>query len=109
MGDQDANEERLIREIMSVENKSWEEAQPIFNEMLAINRKYNFFIKLPYNMGIFSAVTFGFIACPFIFNFECVNWFNTNFVTTDVPPADEIKTSFGVGGWAWNWMEPILG
>ena len=38
--DQDAKEERLIREIMTVDKISWEEAQPKFNEMLAENRKY---------------------------------------------------------------------
>ena len=76
MGDQNANEERLIREIMSVEDLSWKDAQPIFAEMLIQNRKYNFLIKLPYNIGLFSALTVGFMSYPFIFNFECVNWFN---------------------------------
>ena len=37
-GDQDAKEERLIREIMSVDNVSWTDAQPIFHKIVASNR-----------------------------------------------------------------------
>jgi len=34
IGDQEAREERLIREIMAKDNISWEEAQPRFEEMV---------------------------------------------------------------------------
>ena len=37
-GDQEAKEERLIREIMSVDNVSWTDAQPTFHKIVASNR-----------------------------------------------------------------------
>jgi hypothetical protein len=39
LGDQEAREERLIREIMSVDNLSWSDAQPRFREMMLANRQ----------------------------------------------------------------------
>ena len=38
-GDQNAIEERLIREIMAVDGLSWDDARPIFLEMVRENRK----------------------------------------------------------------------
>jgi hypothetical protein len=46
MGDQEAREERVIREIMSVDNLSWEKAEVKFYELAMFNRK-----------GIFSCTT----------------------------------------------------
>jgi len=68
LGDQDAREERLIREIMTVEKCSWIEAQPIFETMLAENRKYQSLINLPYNIGIFGAVAMGIGSFPMVFD-----------------------------------------
>lgn len=39
MGDQEAREERLIREIMAVDNVSWPEANLTFAKILESNRK----------------------------------------------------------------------
>ena len=39
MGDQEAREERVIREIMSVDNLSWEKAEVKFYELAMFNRK----------------------------------------------------------------------
>ena len=39
LGDQEAREERLIREIMAVDNVSWADAQPRFHEMIMANRQ----------------------------------------------------------------------
>ncbi len=49
-GDQEAREERLIREVMAVDNVSWEDAQPRFLEMVRSNRKGLFAITLPYKV-----------------------------------------------------------
>mmetsp|Transcript_28632 Transcript_28632/g.78709 ORF Transcript_28632/g.78709 Transcript_28632/m.78709 type:complete len:242 (+) Transcript_28632:59-784(+) len=109
MGDQHAREERLIREIMSVDNCSWEEAQPRFHQILASNRKGLFVKTLPYKIGVFTAVLSGLVSLPMIFDYNTVLWFNELYVTTDVPEAKDLETPLEVGSFAWNWMEPPLG
>mmetsp|Transcript_1523 Transcript_1523/g.1356 ORF Transcript_1523/g.1356 Transcript_1523/m.1356 type:complete len:236 (-) Transcript_1523:48-755(-) len=109
IGDQEAREEMLIREIMSVDSISWDEAQPIFNKMLERNRSGLFLATLPYKIGIFSAVSAGFLSIPMIFHLDTVMWFNEIFVTSDVPEPKDLETPLEVGSWAWNWMEPPLG
>jgi hypothetical protein len=94
---------------MSVENQNWEEVQVIYNEMLTENRKNLFLYKLPYKLGIVGSISAGWLAFPLIFHENSVRWFNEKFVTSDVPEPKDIETLFEVGGWAWNWMEPILG
>jgi hypothetical protein len=82
MGDQEAREERLIREIMSVDDVDWDGAQPIFHDMVNSNRKGLFLATLPYKIGIFSAVGGAAISIPMIFHLETVLWFNELYVTT---------------------------
>eukprot|EP00600_Ochromonadales_sp_CCMP1393_P009992 CAMPEP_0174954186 /NCGR_PEP_ID=MMETSP0004_2-20121128/283_1 /TAXON_ID=420556 /ORGANISM="Ochromonas sp., Strain CCMP1393" /LENGTH=216 /DNA_ID=CAMNT_0016201969 /DNA_START=74 /DNA_END=724 /DNA_ORIENTATION=- len=109
MGDQDAREERLIREIMSVDNCSWEEAEDKFITIVDANRKGLFMATLPYKIGIFTAVSVGILSIPLIFEYNSVLWFNEAFVTTDVPDEKDLETPLEVGAFAWNWMEPPLG
>lgn len=109
MGDQEAREERLIREIMSVENCSWEDAQPIFDKMVQSNRRGLFVATLPYKIGIMTALVAGFGSLPMIFDINTVLWFNEIYVTSDVPDAKDLETPLEVGSFAWNWMEPPLG
>jgi len=109
LGDQEAREERLIREIMSVENLSWKDAQSILFQMMKSNRHGLFIATLPYKVGIFASVTAGLISFPMIFHLDTVMSFNELYVTTDVPEAKDLETPLEVGGWAWNWMEPPLG
>jgi hypothetical protein len=59
MGDQDAREERLIREILSVDNVSWEDAQKTFQNMVVENRRGLFVSTLPYKTGIAVALVAG--------------------------------------------------
>eukprot|EP00599_Poterioochromonas_sp_BG-1_P009383 CAMPEP_0173152664 /NCGR_PEP_ID=MMETSP1105-20130129/12377_1 /TAXON_ID=2985 /ORGANISM="Ochromonas sp., Strain BG-1" /LENGTH=176 /DNA_ID=CAMNT_0014068407 /DNA_START=241 /DNA_END=771 /DNA_ORIENTATION=- len=108
-GDQDAREERLIREIMAVDNVSWKDAEPIFQKMVTSNRRGLFLYTLPYKIGIASALVAAFGSIPLIFEIDTVLWFNEFYVTADVPEAKDLETPLEVGGFAWNWMEPPLG
>jgi len=108
-GDQEAREERLIREIMTVRNISWDEAQPEFRKIVACNREGLFLNTLPYKFGIGASLFLGFASIPMIFELNTVLWFNEAYVTTDVPEDKDLETPLEVGSWAWNWMEPPLG
>eukprot|EP00981_Chlorochromonas_danica_P000791 scaffold192_cov320-Ochromonas_danica.AAC.2 len=109
MGDQEAREERLIREIMAVDGVSWPDANLTFTKILASNRKGLFLFTLPYKLGITLAVGGAVASIPMIFDYTTVLWFNEIYVTSDVPDAKDLETPLEVGTFAWNWMEPPLG
>jgi hypothetical protein len=109
MGDQDARSERLIREIMSVDNTSWEDSQSKFQEIVTANRRGNFLMTLPYKVGIVFAMAIGVVSIPMIYDLETVEWFNELYVTSDRPEDKDLETPLEVSNWAWNWMEPSMG
>lgn len=82
MGDQEAREERLIREIMGVDNITWEQAQPTFLSMVDANRRGLFMVTLPYKVGITTAVVAAFASLPMIFDINTVLLFNDLYVTS---------------------------
>jgi len=108
-GDSDAKEERLIRNIMSVDGVSWEEARGTFQIIKQQNRSGVTLLKMPYYVGIFTAVTSAFASIPLCFDLHSVMQFNEAFVTQPIPDAEDLETPLEVGIWAWNWMEPPLG
>ena len=81
----------------------------IFSEIETENKKLYSSNSLPYKLGIFTATTAGFASFPLCFDLGTAKWFNTNFVTTDVPEPADLETILEVGSWTWNWMEPPLG
>ena len=109
MGDQDAKAERVVREIMSVDNTSWEDSQSKFAEIVYCNRSGNFLMTLPYKVGILTAMAIGAVSIPMIYDLETVEWFNELYVTSDRPEEKDLETPLEVSNWAWNWMEPSMG
>mmetsp|Transcript_18931 Transcript_18931/g.39411 ORF Transcript_18931/g.39411 Transcript_18931/m.39411 type:complete len:234 (+) Transcript_18931:12-713(+) len=105
----EAIEERLIREIMSVDEVDWDEAHVKFTEISKSNQMGMSLQTIPYYAGIFTAVGGGFASIPLCFDYQTALWFNEHYVTTDIPPADDLETILEVGSWTWNWMEPPLG
>lgn len=108
-GDWDACKERLIREIMAVDEVEYDEAEKTFQVINKKNSSGTFFAALPYRVGIFTALTCGFGSLPMVFDFQTALWFNEHFVTTEVPPPEDLETFLEVGLWSWGWMEPPLG
>lgn len=101
--------ERLIREIMCVDDVDWAVAHRTAMEIRRENRKVLFLATLPYQVGIATGLVTGIGCIPLVFHAGLAKWFNTTFVTMEVPDASEIVTSLEVGAWTWSWMEPVLG
>jgi hypothetical protein len=81
-GDQEAREERLIRDIMSTDNIEWAKAHEVLHKIKKSNRKGLFLITLPYKIGVASAVFAGVASIPLIFDLDTVLYFNEHYVTT---------------------------
>lgn len=109
MGDPRANQELVKRHVMLQDRISYDEATKIFELIQAKNRQGMAMLAVPYYVGIATAVTAGIIAVPMVFDLGTAKWFNTDYVTMDVPPPEDLETVLETGNWTWNWMEPPLG
>jgi hypothetical protein len=108
-GNHEAHRERLLREIMNVDNVSWKDAHKKLEEMEAANKKTMFIATMPYKTGIAVAVIAGVGSLPMVFDLTTALWFNEYFVTADVAEPEDLETWLEVGSWTWSWMEPPLG
>lgn len=85
------------------------EAEKTFRVIAKANREGMFSETIPHGVGAAFAVTAGFASFPLCFHEPTVVWFNKHFVTTEVPPLEDLETILEIGSWSWNWMEPPLG
>lgn len=109
MNDHEAACEMLIRHIMSHDKVNYESALKIFETIEEHHGKGLTLYLIPYKVGIATAVTAATMSVPLVFHLPTVHWFNHFFVTTDIPPPQDLETWLEVGAWSWNWMEPPLG
>lgn len=109
LGEQNALREMLTRHIMTVDRVPYEQACEKFAEIDKVNYEGMYLLTLPYKVAMVTALTAGFASFPLVFDLGTAEWFNTNFVTTDVPGSEDLETMLEVGAWTWNWMEPPLG
>lgn len=82
MGDQEAREERLIREIMNIDDVDWNDAQPRFQEMMDANRRGMWVATFPYKLGLVTSVSAAVLSLPMVFDYHTILWFNEAYVTT---------------------------
>jgi hypothetical protein len=108
-GSVDASEERLIREIMGVDEIEWDQAKKKFDEIQAANSSGMFTQTVPYKIGIVGVTAAAFATIPLCFDLNTCLVFNEQYVTTEVAQDKDLETWLEVGQWSWNWMEPPLG
>jgi len=109
MGNHEARKEILKRHIMVHDNVNYDQACDKFQEIADTNRQGMYLLAVPYSIGIGVAFIAGLSSIPLVFDLSTAEWFNTHYVTTDVPEPEDLETFLEVGSWTWNWMEPPLG
>lgn len=104
-----AHEEYFLRDIIEKDGVDEIAASNKIEYIRAkTERRLNFHL-LPYWAGLTTVGAFGFAAVPLVYSKTVALWFNNAYVTTDVPPPDDLGTFLEVGAWTWNWMEPWTG
>ena len=88
-GSHEAVRERLRREIMFVDGVGYTETTERIREMNEANNQGLFLAKLPFQLGIWSAVVGGWASLPLVFHLKSAEMFNDYFVTADHPQPDE--------------------
>lgn len=107
-----AHRERVLREIMCVDNVSWGEAHKVLTEMDMANERYYWAESLPYRIGIASAFAGAVGATLLVFNKPIAVWYAENVAGEELPEGVEDiaeLTTNQVGTWTWSWMEPMIG
>ena len=104
-GDHGACTERLVREVMLVEELDWPTARRQVEAMEDANAPS----EAPGNAAAAVTVAAACAALPMTFSKDTALWFNKHYVTAEVPPSSDLDTWLEVGAWTWNWMEPPLG
>eukprot|EP00211_Chloroparvula_japonica_P014833 CAMPEP_0119122706 /NCGR_PEP_ID=MMETSP1310-20130426/2882_1 /TAXON_ID=464262 /ORGANISM="Genus nov. species nov., Strain RCC2339" /LENGTH=250 /DNA_ID=CAMNT_0007112405 /DNA_START=40 /DNA_END=792 /DNA_ORIENTATION=+ len=110
-GEHGARKERLLREIMRVDECTWKEARAKLAEMDSYNDTYHSLVTLPYKLGLGVALFASISSIPLVFHRDSAVWFNNIFVHEDLPDGglESLDTFWKVGSWTWGWMEPYLG
>jgi len=109
MGNHSARAEVLRRHIMATDFIDYNEACKVEEKIAVENRQGASMFLLSYKCGIAVAMVLGIGAFPMVFHEGIAKAFNTDWVTMDIPPPDELDTMLETGIWTWNWMEPFLG
>lgn len=111
-GNHFAHRERLIREVMSVDNISWDEAHQIIEEMDKYKERYYWFVTMPFRVGIVAATFLSIASCLLVFHPPTAHWYGVNIAGEELPDdkkhVDDMTIN-QVGSWTWNWMEPMIG
>jgi hypothetical protein len=75
-----------------------------YKEIAAKNRENMYLLSMPYQVGVFIALSSGALSLPMVFHHPTAHWFNNNFVTCVIPEPHELETVLEIGAWTWNWM-----
>jgi hypothetical protein len=103
-GEHGARTERMIREVMHVDQVSWPEAYASVKEMSKEFRGPLWSMsKMPYQTGVVVSLVAGVASIPLVFHKPAAIWFSG-----EIPP-DDVVTCMNTGTWTWDWMEPGLG
>jgi hypothetical protein len=106
-----ARRERLLREIMRVDDVNYDQALRTLEKINQASDKYAWAVTLPYKFGLTVGVVSALSAMPLVFHKPTALWFNEHFVHESLPEGgiESLDTIWKVGNWTWGWMEPYLG
>lgn len=111
-GDGFAARERLIREIMTVDKCSWDDAHRKLIAMDQFNERFYWLETLPYRCGITLGFFGAIAACLVVFVKPTALFYAENVAGESLPEEVEdisTMTTNQVGTWTWAWAEPMIG
>lgn len=107
--DHTACRERLLRNIMAVDDVDYSIANDKMKEIVAANNAMLGIATLPYKIGITGGLIIGVGSVPMVFDLSTAQWFNNLYVLEKEASPEDLETVYEVGAWTWGWMEPLIG
>mmetsp|Transcript_17220 Transcript_17220/g.22392 ORF Transcript_17220/g.22392 Transcript_17220/m.22392 type:complete len:269 (-) Transcript_17220:328-1134(-) len=105
----DAHQERLVREIMAVDNIDYGKACIKMKEIFRVNAESSKYLLLPMYAGLWSCGIAAVTCVPLVFDHTIAEAF-ANFVGAEREHELSANASIAtVGEWSWDWMEPLIG
>lgn len=108
-GNHAAQRERLLREIMTTDMVSWEEAHKVLDEMDKHNERFYWAESAPYRIGFTFAFVAGVASVFLVFHRGSAKICATQVAGEELPKDVDEQTVLQVGAWTWSWMEPLIG
>lgn len=108
-GNHSAQRERLLREIMAVDQVSWGEAHKVLEKFDIYNERYYWAESLPYRVGFTTALAAAVVSCLLVFWKPLAAKYGTDVAGEALPEGLEEMSVNQVGTWTWSWMEPMIG
>lgn len=111
-GDAFAQRERLIREIMYVDDCTWDAAHDQLIKMDLFNEEHYWLHTMPYRCGIAVATLACVSSICLVFWKPVAQRYGERIAGEELPEgvADiSTMTTNQVGSWTWTWMEPMIG
>ncbi|KAJ1450756.1 hypothetical protein M885DRAFT_531404 [Pelagophyceae sp. CCMP2097] len=105
----DVHQERLIREIMVVDNIGYDEAAEEMRLMFRHNSEQSWYLMVPFHAGLGICVISALCSVPFVFNPTAATGFAALIGATPEEPLAAGVGMANVGSWSWPWMEPLIG
>lgn len=97
LGIPEACRECIVRNVMDVDQVEYDEAMKVFEEIAKTNREGMLTASLPFYLGFGVSFGGGLVSIPLVFNLKLVDWFNENYVTSELPPPEDLETWLEVG------------
>jgi len=106
----DLHQERLIRDIMAVDELPYTLAQKVMIEIFIANRDRSAIgiFHVPLEGGLLLWSTLALVAWPLVFYLPVSQPFADSMLAT-YDELPEPASLFNTGSWTWTWMEPIIG
>ena len=86
--------ERLVWNVMAVDNLAWTEANGMVYQIRAVNLQGMFVATLQAKIGIVTGVVSGIGSIPLVSSVKLSRWFNREFVTTDARVWETTSSSY---------------
>ena len=105
----DVHQERLVREIMAVDDVEYPQACERMKDMYKLNEDMSRWLLMPLHAGLVSCAFAGVVVVPLVFDHSIAISF-AEFLGAEQPgqlPADASWAT--VGEYSWPWMEPLIG
>ena len=105
----DVHQERLIREIMVVDDVDYERAAEAMREIFRVNLVQSRYLMAPFHAGLGLCAVSAVGCVPLVFDHTAATLFADFVGSTPEAPLARGASNADVGTWTWAWMEPMIG
>ena len=105
----DVHQERLIREIMVVDEVEYDRAAEAMRQIFRYNIDQSRYLMVPFHAGLALCAVSGVLSLPLVFDYSAATAFASYVGASPEAPIPPGAVAADIGTWTWAWMEPMIG